>query len=207
MSCFRIQTKDAGSEMTIVIEPYDPKECGKKLPRNFKADILLSSPASAGGVKEAGFVVDSEGEFERQDTFVYSIAHFVTKDEKPVEKRLLYRIEAEGMSLVHLGGLSRPLENGELESLRSVDILLLPVGGGGSLDTKEAQEVISQIEPRVVVPMNYKISGINAATAKKLETADKFAKALGAAGTEPKLKIAKKNLPEDKMEVHVLEAA
>ena len=51
------------------------------------------------------------------------------------------------------------LNKKQLEEINGVDILAVPVGGKNSLDGKEAKEVIDQIEPKIVLPMHYKIRG------------------------------------------------
>jgi L-ascorbate metabolism protein UlaG (beta-lactamase superfamily) len=89
--------------------------------------------------------------------------------------------------------------------LDGVDVLLLPVGGGEVMDAKAANEAISEIEPRVVVPLYYDIPGIKA----KLASVNVFCKELGVCTREDvnKLKLTKKDLPAEDMLVMVLERA
>jgi L-ascorbate metabolism protein UlaG (beta-lactamase superfamily) len=83
-----------------------------------------------------------------------------------------------------------------------VDVLLIPVGGLHTIDASKATEVISLIEPRLVVPMHYKTKVEKA----KLQTVDKFIKEMGLAATpsKPELKVTKSSLP-DATEVVVLD--
>ena len=73
---------------------------------------------------------------------------------------IIYRIEIDDISVTHLGDLGHVLDNKQLEVLNGTDILLIPVGGKYTLDAKKAVEVVSQIEPRIVIPMHYKIPGL-----------------------------------------------
>lgn len=65
--------------------------------------------------------------------------------------------------------------------LGPIDILLVPVGGGGGLTSSQAVEAISLIEPGIVVPMHY----LTPATNLKLEPVDRFLKEMGLSATEP----------------------
>jgi L-ascorbate metabolism protein UlaG (beta-lactamase superfamily) len=107
----------------------------------------------------------------------------------------------DGLTIAHLGDIGHTLSDEQLESLEGVDILILPVGGDYTLDAKKAVEVVSQIEPRIVIPMHYKIKGLNL----PLDEVDKFNKELGISPViEEKLKISRKDLPQEGMELFVL---
>src|SRR5204862_469618 len=51
--------------------------------------------------------------------------------------------------------------------LTPVDILLVPVGGKYTIGPQEAWEIIEIVEPRVVVPMHYKVGGLTLDLGKK----------------------------------------
>jgi L-ascorbate metabolism protein UlaG (beta-lactamase superfamily) len=74
-------------------------------------------------------------------------------------------------------------------------VLLVPVGGGTSLTATQAAEVISLIEPFIVIPMHYKTDAISL----KLDPVDKFLKELGSPRVEPidMLKVTKSSLPQE----------
>lgn len=117
----------------------------------------------------------------------------------------MYRITAEGMNIGFLGGVKRIPTEDEMAALGNIDILLVAVGGGDYMEAKMAAEVIAEIEPRIVVPLAYDIPGIKA----KLGSVDAFCKLVGAVDRQDanRLKIAKKDLPADKLVVAVLERA
>lgn len=88
-----------------------------------------------------------------------------------------------------------------MEQFEGTDILLIPVGGNFTIGAKKAVEVVSQIEPRIVIPMHYKVPGLKI----DLDGVEKFIKELGLKPTyEDKLKISKKDLPQEDMELVVL---
>ena len=107
------------------------------------------------------------------------------------------------MKICHLGSLDQgELASKELEAIGDVDILMVPIGGKEALDTKEAIKIMSQIEPKIVIPMYYKIPGLKIA----LDGLDKFLKSLGIKKIEslPKLSIKKKDLPEEEAKIITL---
>ena len=109
----------------------------------------------------------------------------------------------EGIRICHLGDLGQDsLINGQLEKIGAVDILMIPVGGVFTIDWKKANGVISQIEPRIIIPMHYKIPGLNL----KIDTLDKFVHERGVSKKEAvgKLSVKKKDLPQEEAETVVM---
>jgi L-ascorbate metabolism protein UlaG (beta-lactamase superfamily) len=102
---------------------------------------------------------------------------------------------------VHLGDLGHVLDNKQLEMLVGTDILMIPIGGIFTLDAKKAVEVISQIEPRIVIPMHYKLPDSKI----DVEGVEKFIKEIGVKPREEeKLKISKRDLPTEDMELVIM---
>ncbi|MCR4305980.1 MAG: MBL fold metallo-hydrolase, partial [Candidatus Daviesbacteria bacterium] len=75
------------------------------------------------------------------------------------------------------------------------DILMIPVGSVYTIDAKAASEIVSQLEPKMVIPMHYKIEGLKF----ELEGVENFLKEMGAENVVPlpKLSITKDKLPEE----------
>lgn len=214
-SCFKIQTKNGDRETVVVTDPFDSSG-GIKMPRNMAADIvtvshkhpLHSNVADVAPLNDSKkpFVIDIPGEYEAGGTFVYGIKS--VHDEKEGKERgsnIIYRFETEGMSIVHLGDLGRQLTVEEMERLENVDILLVPVGGNTTMSLKAMVEVVGELEPRIVIPMHYKLPEVK----MQLEAVDKFLRELGVGKIEPenKFKISRKDLPTEDMKVVVLEKA
>lgn len=205
-SCFSIKTKTGTSdEVTIVIDPY-ANETGLRFPRTLEAEVVaVSEDQEYANNTEAlvgkPMIITDPGEYEVKGAFVYGIHAPREKDGKK-QNRLLFRVSSENISIAHLGALDRLLTDDELAQFENVDILLVPVGGGEVLDAKKAAEIIGQIEPKIVIPMYYSIPNIK----MKLDPIEKFLKEMGVGKTEelPRLKISRKDLPEEDMEVKVL---
>lgn len=202
-SCFRLRE----SGVTILTDPYD-KSIGYTMPR-VRADIITVSHeapghAAAGAVKGDARVLNKPGEYEIKGVFVTGIqtwrgssAHGEAKEENTV-----FIFEFGDLTVCHLGDLARVLTQAQVEAMPDIDVLLVPVGGGSALDADKAAEVISLLEPRVVIPMHYRTPYVTI----PLDPLSKFLKEMGAAEHAPQesVKILRSDLPEQ-TQVTVLE--
>lgn len=201
-SSFEIQTKATHGDVRLVTDPYQ-NSTGLRFPRTLEAEILLiSHEEEDANNREAvmgnPYLVNLPGEFEVRSVFVFGISAPLKREGKGRRiDNLIFRVEAEGMKLAHLGALDRELTDQELQKLQDIDILMIPVGGGRVMDPKVAADVISQIEPRVVIPMSHAVPGIK----EDLGTIEQFCKAFGTCRREDmnKYKVTRKDLPEDDM--------
>jgi L-ascorbate metabolism protein UlaG (beta-lactamase superfamily) len=199
LSYFKIQTKDA----VILVNPYGPKS-GLKAP-HFKTDILLISQESEEyNFRQAGlgnpFTICSAGEYELKDVFIYAVP-FISEHKKEPKKGLTsqFLMEAEGMTLAFLAGLNSVPTEEQLEKFDEVDVLFIPVGGKEVIGAEGASKVISEIEPRIVIPMHYKTPGLKI----NLDGVNLFCREMGVKESESqdKLKISPKDLPQEEIKV------
>jgi len=204
-SCFKIQDKVGSEGITLVTDPFD-KSLGLKVP-NFEADIVTVSHDHYDHNNVAAFrgtpkVIKSAGEYDIKGVMIEGVLSYHDASQgKERGNNIIYRIEMDDITICHLGDLGHVLDNKQLERLEGIDILLVPVGGKYTLDAKLAVEVISQIEPRIVIPMHYKTKDMKI----DIDGVDKFIKELGIEATyEEKLKINKKDLPAEDMELVIL---
>lgn len=208
-SSFKIQ----GDKVTVVTDPYD-KSIGLTLPR-LSADIVTIShdhddhnnSSAVKGVDDGKpFIIEKPGEYEIKEVFIYGIPSF-HDDTQGADRGIntIYRIEIDGISIAHLGDLGHDLEPKQLERLEGVDIVMIPVGGTYTIDAKQASSVISKLEPRIVIPMHYHIPSLK--LGKKIDGVENFKKELGVTDIETtaKFKVAKKDLPQDRMKMIIFE--
>lgn len=202
-SCFKLQS----GELVGVIDPFG-KEIGLTPPR-FRADFLLVTHphfdhANKDTIPESPFVIEGPGEYEIKGVAVRGIQTYHDNTEgKERGLNTVYVIEMEGMKICHLGDFGeKEMRDEILEKIGDIDILLIPVGGYSTINGEDAARIANKIEPRIVIPMHYKISGLKA----PLESAEKFLKEMGAKGaeTEEKLVIKAKDLPQEETKVMVL---
>jgi L-ascorbate metabolism protein UlaG (beta-lactamase superfamily) len=201
-SCFRLRERDA----TVVTDPFD-KSLGYELPR-IRADIVTVSHDHpnhncAKAIKGEFKVIDGPGEYEIKSVFITGIATYPsrrkrkgTKDEDEGDERnVIFVFESDGLTICHLGDLAQVPTQTQVEALSNVDVLMVPVGGSTSLNAAQAAEIISLIEPYIVIPMHYKTSAISL----KLDGVEKFLKEMGAPRIEPMdaLRVTRSSLPQE----------
>jgi L-ascorbate metabolism protein UlaG (beta-lactamase superfamily) len=192
LSCFRITERKL---TTIVTDPYNG-DLGLP-PLKLKSDVVTVSHDAKGhnqveAVSGTRHVLSGPGEYEIGGVFITGIA---TLNEAKSNRNVIYLFDYDGLTVAHLGDMTKVPSQTQIEPLEQVHILLVPVGGGKSLNAAQAAELVSMLEPNIVIPMHYKLPGL----LLDLEDVDRFLKEMGV--TEPtqeeSLKISMSNLPEE----------
>ncbi len=182
-SCFRLSSRGLA---TVVTDPYDDKIVGYG-PLNLRGHIVSisqDSPAynNEGAVKSKQRVVNGPGEYEIGNVFITAVrTNGGNKRKKDELRNTLYVFDYEGVTVAHLGNLYRVPSQSQVEALGTVNIALVPVGGGGGLNAAKAAEVISLLEPGIVIPMHYGSSQCKI----KLDPLSKFLKEMGLGTIKP----------------------
>ena len=207
-SLFEITTsRGKNNQVNIVIDPFS-QEVGLRLPK-LEPNIVLSTHEhyDHNNVKAVGgnyFLIEGPGEYEIREIFIQGIPAFHDDLQgKERGKTTIFTIEAEELRLCHLGDLGqKELTPDQLEKIGEIDILMIPVGGNYTISGKEAVKIMSQIEPKIIIPMHYALPKLKV----KLEGAEKFLKTMGIKKIEPvnKLTIKKKELAEEEAKIIVL---
>lgn len=205
-SCFRLTER---SYATVVTDPFDNKAIGYDALK-LKGDIVTVSHKAPGhnhvdAVKGTSHVIDGAGEFEIGGVFITGVSTDGAGGKKKRDssaRNTVYVFDYDGITVAHLGDLQQVPTQSEIESLGTINVALVPVGGGGGLNAAKAAEVISLIEPNIVVPMHY----ATPATKVSLDSLNKFVKEMGLSKpeTQPSLKVTRSGLP-DETRVVVLE--
>ncbi|GAG35171.1 unnamed protein product, partial [marine sediment metagenome] len=183
------------------------KDIGLKPPR-FQADIVTVSHShydhnNVSSLKGDPFVVNDSGEYELKGITIRGINSF--HDQKQGEERglnTIFTIEAEDIRICHLGDLGQKELIGEqLEKLGEIDILIIPVGGIYTIDAEKAANIINQIEPRIVIPMHYKVPKLKI----KLKELNDFLKEMGTKEeVVEQLTVKKRDLFKEEMKIVVM---
>lgn len=195
LSCFRLTERGMA---TVVTDPYDAEVVGYT-PLKLRSDILTISHDAPGhsylkGVKGFSRLITGPGEYEIGGVFITAV-QTITKKKDSNGGNILNVFDYDGVTVAHLGDLSRTLTQAEVEALGTVHVALVPVGGGSGLNAAKAAEVISLIEPGIVIPMHYQTPGLTL----KLDPLNKFMKEMGLSDVEPQpsLKVTSSSIPED----------
>lgn len=209
-ACFKAKGKSA----SVVFDPYDDAATGLPKVRT-DADIVCithghpdhnnSSVIKASLEGEEPFVISGPGEYEKRGINVIGVASF--HDDKQGEERgknTIYCATVDEINIVHLGDLGqKKLTQEQVEELSICDILMIPVGGVYTIEAKDVPDIIAQLEPKVIIPMHYKLPGLK----YDLAPLEDFLKVMGKESAEKvsKYSISRDKLPEEP-EVVVLEA-
>jgi len=98
-------------------------------------------------------------------------------------KNAIFVFDVNGLRVAHLGDLGHILSAEQVKQIAPVDMVLIPVGGFYTIDAKQAVQVVSQLEPKVVIPMHYKTPALSLSLAAVLAPVDDFIKAMGTQAT------------------------
>ena len=200
-SCFRLTERNY---VTVVTDPYDNKIIGYD-PLKLKAEIVTVSHDAPGhnnsdAVKGTTHVLTGPGEFEIGGVFITAVqTDSAGKKSKDITRNTIYVFDYDGITVAHLGDLQKIPTQSEIELLGTVNVALVPVGGGNSLNAAKAAEVVSMLEPNLVIPMHY----FTPDSKIKLDEINKFIKEMGLSkqDAQPSLKVSRSSLPD---ETHVI---
>lgn len=205
-SCFRLTERGLAA---VVTDPYD-ESLGYPTLR-LKGDIVTVSHDAPGHsnldvVRRDARALTGPGEYEIGGVFITGIPTVNPSAERARKKgsaefktNTVYVFDYDGLTVAHLGDLDHVPTQSQIEALGAVDVALVPVGGGGGLNAAQAAEVVSLLEPSLVVPMHYRTE----TGSPTLDPVSKFLKemGLGAVNPEAALKVTKSSLPD---ETHVV---
>ncbi len=207
--CFKISTKPAGRATEDIILWTDLLEKGSGLrsPQG-QADIVVLTHGDMNEVKEAlkgePVVLDAPGEYSAKGISALGFPSFRdTTEGSERGQNTIFLFESEDIHIAFLGALGHDLSPDMLDKLSGTDILFIPIGGTDTLSSKDAAELVRKIEPRIVIPMHYKIAGLTL----PLETESAFCEVMGNCPKEhlAKWNIKKKDIEEKLMEVVLFE--
>ena len=154
-ACFRLKDRDAA----IITDPYDRSLGLGSL--NQKADIVTISHDhphhnALSALKGEPFVARSPGEYEVRGVFVTGVWSYADDEKGKLRGRnTIFLFHLGDLTVCHLGSLGHTLNSQQIEAIGNVDVLLVPIGENTTLSTAKAIEVITQLEPKIVVPMHY----------------------------------------------------
>lgn len=194
-SSFKIRGKYA----TLVTDPYGAST-GLKFPKT-EADIVTVSHdhedhndiSRIGGDPK---IVSGPGEYEIKEVSIFGIETYHDESQGSERGRnTVYSMTVDSLRLCHLGDLGHKLSQDTLGEIGPVDILFIPIGGVYTIGPEQAVDVVTAIEPKVIIPMHYKVANL----AYDLEPVDKF---ISEIGMEPvkmdKLSVTSDKLPEER---------
>jgi L-ascorbate metabolism protein UlaG (beta-lactamase superfamily) len=189
-SCFRLRGRDA-----VVLTDPCPPTTGYKIGRVPANIVTISHDAPESSYRQAvtgdAKFITGPGEYEISSVMIAGVRTRGAKSER--KRNVAYVMEIDDVKVCHLGDIDHVPAGDDVERLSNADILLLPVGGGSTIDSAAAAEIVSMLEPSIVIPMKYRTE----ASTGELEPVDRFLKEMGVENHEvqPRLSITKSGLP------------
>lgn len=127
--------------------------------------------------EDAKLVIESPGEYGVDDLDIKGIAARRHIDTEGMMSTI-YRINMGDIRVALIGNIHHELSESQLEEIGLVDVLIIPVGGGGyTLDSTSATALARSIEPRVIIPVHYADSALKYEVPQ--EPLDVFLKEMG----------------------------
>jgi L-ascorbate metabolism protein UlaG (beta-lactamase superfamily) len=192
LSCFRLAGRGQAS---IITDPYNGAVGLPAL--KLRGDVVTISHDAKGhnyasAVSGRSHALTGPGEYEIGGVFITGIT---TTEEAEATQNIIYLFDYGGLTVAHLGDIAKVPTQTQIEALEQVDVLLVPVGGGNSLNAAQASEIVSMLEPSIVIPMHYKLPNLKL----KLESVERFLNEMGSSAPEEEatLKITAGSLPEE----------
>ncbi len=152
----------------LVTDPYQPGAFGALhlKPLNVEADVVTVSHDHLDhnyvqGIQGQPQVVSTEGTYELSGFKITGIHTYHDRSQgRERGSNLLFLIETDGLRILHCGDLGHPLTESERNKIGTADILLVPVGGTYTIDAKMAKDLVYFLTPKIVIPMHYKVPGV-----------------------------------------------
>ena len=193
--CFRLRGRDA----TVITDPCAPAT-GYKIGKLTADIITVSSTNPQTSYRQAVTgtpkVLSGPGEYEISGTMITALRTNHDPDATEQDRNVAFVLEIDDVRICHLGALKAAPSSDDVEALSGADVLIVPVGGGSVLSAAAAAEVVSRLEPKIVIPMMFKT---DSSTATDLDTVDKFLKEMGTEGKQPetRLTVTRSSVPDD----------
>lgn len=157
-SCF-LFTSQAG--LKVLTDPFDEK-IGYPVP-HVETDIVTVSHHhhdhdSVQVLPGKPHIVEGKGQHNVSGLSILGTETFHDPEQGAKRgKNILFSFTLDGVRVVHLGDLGHLLTPEHLADIGPVDIVCIPIGGFYTIDAEQAYQVVLQLNPKVVLPMHYKL--------------------------------------------------
>lgn len=199
-ACFRLRADDT----VLITDPF-PASLGLR-PDNRPATVVTISnthPNHSNWKEVTGEprVFSSPGEYEYSGISVRGLMTPLAAGTARERRNVAYSIGLDNVNVCHLGDITEALTPRQIDELSPVDVLLLPTGGGCTLDLERALQMLQDLSPKMVIPMHYSIPNVSL----PLQGVDAFLRLMGTsdAQPQPRISVTAASLPQD-MRVVVL---
>lgn len=193
-SCFRLR----GRTVSVLTDPC-ASSSGYSVGK-VAADVVTISNShphhsAIDQVEGDPVILDGPGEYEIGGVVVTAFRTDGSGRGEGAQRNTAFLIEVDDVTICHLGDIANTLSAGAIELAKDANVLLVPVGGKCTIGAAQAVQVISQIEPKVVIPMHFAtdISRV------ELDSVEHFLREMGLTAHEPqpRLVVTPSSLPAE----------
>jgi hypothetical protein len=208
--CFKITTKPAGraTEDVVIWTDLPEKKTNIRTPFGHADIVLLShldpTDDALGGLKDEPVIVHTPGEYAAKGVSILGYPTFRDAEAGVARgQNTVFVFDTEDIRIAYLGAIGHELDSATIGKIGDVDILFVPVGGGDAITIKKVDELIRAIEPKMAIPMHYRMAGVSI----EADGPEEFCRETGCkVGEElPKINFKKKDLEGKNMEVVFLQ--
>ena len=192
-----IRIKGIGA--SLITDPF-PASLGITMAEEEADVVTVSNPhpnySNVEGVRGDPRVIDGPGEYEIGGYYISGTATASRGGEQePSIANTVYTIRSEGVTICHLGVLSQPLSPGQTQQLNDTDVLIVPAGGGCTIEPAAVADLVNAISPRIVIPVHYGTDEVSL----ELQPVDVFLGQIGVSevAPQPRLNVTATNLPKE----------
>ena len=199
-ACFRLHADDN----VVLTDPY-PLSIGLRPDTRPATVVTVSNGHPNHGnweeVEGDPRVFSAPGEYEYRAISVRGVMTPLLPDDPREHRSVAFTIELDGINICHLGDITVPLTPKQIDELSPVDVLLVPTGGGCTMDVDQVFQTMQDLNAKIVIPMHHSIPGVGVS----LQGVDVFLRRMGQSDVQPqpRLVVTTSNLPAD-MRVVVL---
>lgn len=169
-SCFKLISKEA----SLIFDPYAPNSVPGLKPLSETANLVLNSHQH-----DDHYCPDAVKITPCQNLpFTIDYIDTYHDDVKGAArgKNRIYIVSVEGMRIAHFGDLGCELTAEQMNKLKNLDVMLVPVGGFFTIDGTQAAQLVTTLKPRLTIPMHYRTL---TAGYDKISTIELFVSAIG----------------------------
>ena len=162
-ACFSLDCRN----FTVVFDPYEDNYVPGFAPLDLEADLVLCSHQH--NDHGAAHVVRPRSGGENPFR-ITTIDTFHDPEGGTLRgTNTIHVLEAGGLRLAHFGDIGCPLTPQQKEALTGLDVALIPVGGFYTINAEEAAAMIREIQPKIVVPMHYRMGDVGLPAVAELD--------------------------------------
>ena len=187
-----------GTQVTLITDPY-ADTLGISMGRREADVVTVSNPhphhSNATGIDGDPRVITGPGEYEIANFYITGFGTRGRDSAGDRQVNTVYTYRAEGLTLCHLGDLSANPTPAEVNVLSQADVLFAPAGGVCTLDAARIAQLVRTIEPRILVPVHYRLDDVDA----ELDPLEKLLNEFGITelSPQPRLNVTATNLPAE----------